>query len=191
MRIYESRSARDRQRWDLAQRMARLGARTRTAARCTALSPHRIRQITKDVVGSLADDGPLPRWRSARSVEFLWRSVVLQLDAALLGGLLRHYQAAPAGHWSPLSLRLDRMERVCDVVEVFARIRPRSALHLEHGILLLDQLSSAEEFELCRCARCRALMLKDRGRLDGSRCPLCRTGPPTPQEALGRLLRAF
>lgn len=189
MKICDSRYARELERLQLAGRMLVLGARTRTVAECTALSFQRIRQLYRECVSGNRESPR--RGETPRQVGAFWRSGAVACNAALLGGLLRHFGVELLDLHLRLSTRMERAAGLCCAMEVVAALGIGNVFRFEQGRLLQLEIALGVEASLAKCSRCASLMLRDGLRLQDPVCPLCRDPRPTPQQALHRLMESL
>ena len=162
MRITDDRYTRDRLRLDLALRLIRHEARTRTIRDWTGLSDDRIRKLYKSYV---ADAGSAAirrhRGKSPRQPAFFLRNPELRLQAASLAsffcqlGLLQ-----AAGAELPGGLEQLRWgERFCEAYEAFAQQHAHPRIGFEHACFLQRALARQKELCLDDCADCGALVV--------------------------------
>jgi hypothetical protein len=162
MRITDDRYTRDRLRLDLALRLIRHEARTRTIRDWTGLSDDRIRKLYKSYVAD-AGSGAIRRHRgkSPRQPAFFLRNPELRLQAASLAsffcqlGLLQ-----AAGTDLPGGLEQLRWgERFCEAYEAFAQQHAHTRIGFEHACFLQRALARQKELCLDDCADCGALVV--------------------------------
>lgn len=177
MRISEARYDRDLRRRELAWRLIRHEARTRTIEHWTGLSEYRIRTLYRAYA---ADAGRLTsarhRGEPPRQLGFFWDNAILQSEGALLGAFFRVFRLLPEQPLSDAAQVLPsvgRGEWLCTVYEQFRVFRPGSLITVEHAILLLIELARAAEIRLASCERCAIVTLHDRLAVGGVLCPEC------------------
>jgi hypothetical protein len=187
VRVSDARYGRDIRRYELAWKLVRFDARTRTIKRWTGLSGYRIRTFYRAyAAGEPAVSGSPLRGVPPTQVQFFWKSAQLKCEAAVLAGFLRAFQALPAvGDIDPDSLpSIPRGERLCRAYEEFRSLVPDTEITIEHAMLLLTELVRGEQMDLGRCLRCQVLILVDRLAITSSHCAYCaheaRAGLPYP-----------
>jgi hypothetical protein len=164
----------DRQRHDLALRMIRHEARTRTIRSCTGLTDDRIRQLYKTYASQLSS---LPvrrrRGKSPRQVAFFIRSTRAQFESSLLASLFTVFglldsRLAVNGE----AIAFGRL--FCDAYETHRQLLRTAHISFEHAWFLLQLLRCRGDLQVVRCRRCDSPYLRDR--LGGCRrsCPVCK-----------------
>ncbi len=173
---YPEQGPRELRRLELALRMLRLQARTRTVCDWTGLSQRRVQGISREYAaarGMRATDrlrGPSPSTLSP-----FWESRRLRREAAALAGLCCLYgvmgNAAGSDRLRLPDLR--RGGRLCQAYETYLSLLSEPRVSLEHAVLLVRALVRGTEIALSRCADCRTVVLIDR--LGGIRghCTYC------------------
>ena len=177
MRISDARYSRDLRRYQLAWRLIRHGARTRTVERWTGLSMYRIHTLY-EAYALQGGDTPrtLPRGKAPHQVSFFWRSAHLKCEAAVLGGFLEAFGVLPSepdGSAVEHLPGIARGERLCAAFEEFKAYWPTAESTLEHAILLLTELTRGIEIALGRCVSCHILIVLDRLSVGPARCAFC------------------
>jgi hypothetical protein len=185
LNISNARYFHDRQRHDLALRMIRHEARTRTIRRCTGLSDDRIRRLYKTYIDAAA---VLPirrrRGRSPRQVAFFTRNAELQFESSFLAnlfaafGLLRERRTA-LPEQSPLELG----EIFCDAYETHRQLLQSASISFEHAWFLLQLLKRGEQLRVAHCRLCRSDYLHDLINLSHRACPTCARSQQTTKAA--------
>lgn len=179
MRLTDNRYASERFQFELALRMIRHEARTRTIRDCTGLSDDRIRKVYATY---FRDSGGEPvRRRRGKSPQQITRFVKNphnQLEATTLIALF----------CASLLLRIDRQNRVhacwprpdveyghrvCRAFETYLLLHPKPKLSFEWAWNLLQNISRNDELYLATCRRCRAHYVQDAYALDKRTCPSC------------------
>lgn len=188
MRVSDARYSRDLRRYQLAWKLVRFDARTRTIKRWTGLSGYRIRTFYRAyAAGEPAVSGSPLRGVPPTQVQFFWKSAQLKCEAAVLAGFLRTFHALPAssGEVDPDSLpSIPRGERLCRAYEEFQSLVPDTEITIEYAMLLLEELVRGVQMELGRCSTCQVLILVDRLAIAATQCADCaheaRAGLPYP-----------
>ncbi len=175
MNISNARYFHDRQRHDLALRMIRHEARTRTIRRCTGLTDDRIRRLYKTYIDAQA---VLPirrrRGRSPRQVAYFTRNAELQFEASFLAnlfaafGLLRDRRST-----LPEQPPLELGEVFCDAFETHRQLLQSASISFEHAWFLLQLLNRGEQLRITHCRQCRSDYLHDLINLSHRACPTC------------------
>lgn len=179
MRLTDNRYAAERQQFELALRMIRHEARTRTIRLCTGLSDDRIRKLYGTYFrGAAGRAVKRRRGKSPQQVAVFVKNPVNQLEATTLVTL---YSAG-------LLLRLDRNRRIhacwprpdveyghrlCRAYETYLLLHPGAHLSFEWAWNLLQTISQNDELYLAVCSRCNNQYVQDAYALDHGRCPGC------------------
>lgn len=179
MRLTDDRYAAERSQFELALRMIRHEARTRTIRECTGLSDDRIRKLyTRYFRNSGANDIRRRRGKSPRQITRFVKNPENQLQATTLVAL----------YCSGLLLRLDANHgvfacwprpnvefghRICRAYETYLLLHDRPSLSFEWAWNLLHSISHNDELYLAQCAGCRARYVQDAYALDHKTCPAC------------------
>lgn len=179
MRLTDNRYASERLQFELALRMIRHEARTRTIKTCTGLSDDRIRKLYVTYFRDGGSSGVRRRrGKSPRQVSLFVKNPVNQLEATTLVALF----------CASLLLRIDSAHRirpcwprpdveyghrVCRAFETYLLLHPSPRLTFEWAWNLLQTLSQAGELYLAQCRQCRAAYVQDAYALDHKRCPSC------------------
>jgi hypothetical protein len=178
MRITEDRYSQHRRSLDLAWRLIKHEARTRTISRWTQLSGHRIRQLYKSYSSRQHKRVTRHRGMSPYKLEMILSSPRLRCEAAMFAAICRSLQVLPTGQLSDPERVLPGVERgelLCVAFEWFRFDVPDTKLTIEHGLLLINELARGELIHLGACRTCQGVILLDRlstGRLD---CVFCST----------------
>ena len=179
MRVTDDRYANERSQFELALRMIRHEARTRTIRECTGLSDDRIRKL----YGTYFRGGATPnvrrhRGKSPRQVGRFVKNSRNQLQSTTLISLF----------CASLLIRIDenRMvrpcwprpdvdygHRVCRAFETYRLVHPDPCLTFEWAWSLLQTISFNDELFLSQCANCQAIYVQDSYALDHKVCPSC------------------
>jgi hypothetical protein len=177
VRISDARYSRDLRRYQLAWRLIRHGARTRTVERWSGLSMYRVRTLYGAYATGAMEHPRSPlRGVAPHQVSFFFRSAHLKCEAAVLAGLLKSFgvcpEAPPDKPDAPLE-NLGRGEQLCRAYEEFKAYWPTAQSTLEHAILLLTELTRGVEIALARCMTCDVLIVIDRLAIAPPRCAYC------------------
>jgi len=175
LNISNARYFHDRQRHDLALRMIRHEARTRTIRRCTGLSDDRIRRLYKTYLDA---EAVLPirrrRGKSPRQVAFFTRNAELQFESSFLAnvyatfGLLRDRRTT-----LPEQSSLETGEIFCDAYETHRQLLQSASISFEHAWFLLQLLNRGEQLRIAHCRQCHSDFLHDLINLSHRDCPTC------------------
>jgi hypothetical protein len=179
MRLTDNRYASERSQFELALRMIRHEARTRTIKDCTGLSDDRIRKIyttyfrdtgngtvkrrrgkSPQQVGPFVKD-PLNRLEATTLVALFCASLLLRIDAANRVHACWPRPDVEYGH------------RVCRAFETYLLLHPRPRLNFEWAWSLLRNISKNDELLLATCTGCRTRYVQDAYALDHRICPGC------------------
>lgn len=179
MRITDNRYVGEQAQFELALRMIRHEARTRTIRECTGLSDDRIRKIYNTYFQPR--NGNTVRRRRGKSPRQIQRFVktpehCLQASslAALLvvGNILRIDDARCVRRcWPRPDIELGH--RMCRAYESFLLLHRRPKFNLEWAFNLYHWLSQNEDLKLSSCLQCATLFVADRYALDQTHCPRC------------------
>jgi len=178
MRITEDRYNQHRRSLDLAWRLIKHEARTRTISQWTQLSGHRIRQLYKSYSSKQHKRVTRHRGMSPYKLETILSSPRLRCEGAMLAAICRSLHVLPRGrlidpeHALPC---VDRGELLCEAYEWFTFDVPGTRLTLEHGLLLINQLARGELIRLGACRTCRGVILLDRLSTGRLQCVFCST----------------
>ena len=180
MRITDDRYSRDTARMNLAIRLIRLEARTRTIRRWTGLSDDRIRKLYRSYLRDSKSSVRRHRGKSPqRSSVFLGTGRAAR-HATALASLLSAIGALPA------PANKDRGARpalsgdlVCDAYEAYCSLLPSREIGFEHAILLASALSSGRDLRLAGCRFCASPVLAE---AVGLRLPVCERCTPRDDE---------
>jgi hypothetical protein len=158
------------------------GARTQTIAAWTGLPKQRIRALNNPHL--LPDRDALPprhRGPSPTQVKYLLRTARLRGEAAALTGLCHQFQLLPqqplrhpGREWPSVA----RGERLCDAYEMYRQLVPTSALSLDHLVVLVFALSTAQELAVACCTGCGSAIVGERFEPRRLLCQHCATLPP-------------
>ncbi|MEJ2172312.1 MAG: hypothetical protein ACO22K_05110 [Woeseiaceae bacterium] len=179
MRLTDDRYATERSQFELALRMIRHEARTRTIRECTGLSDDRIRKLyTRYFRDSGRDHVRRRRGKSPRQVNRFVKNPENQLQATTLvalfcGGLLLRLD--PQNRVVPCWPRpgVEFGHRVCRAYETYLLLHDDACLNFEWAWNLLQSISYNDELYLAVCVGCRARYVQDAYALDHKTCPAC------------------
>ena len=171
MRITDDRYSRDTARMDLAVRLIRLEARTRTIQTWTGLSDDRIRKLYRSYLRDNKSTVRRHRGKSPqRSGVFLGTGRTAR-HATALASLLSALGAVPANNNGARGANgankqcADRAtlpgELICDAYEAYCSLLPSREIGFEHAILLASAISTGRELSLNGCRQCAAPILTD------------------------------
>jgi hypothetical protein len=193
MRISDDRYSRDRLRLDLAFRLIRHEARTRTIRTWTGLSEDRVRKLFHTY---LEDPASVRvhrhRGKSPRQPAYFLRSPRVQQHAAVfaslccLFGLVRPIErsGSPAQFGTKsasvrsLGHTLPHAELLCFAYEAYRAIAAQPAISFEHAAFLANVLTNGRDLALRHCAHCRALVVTDVYGIRVPKCTVCAAAPP-------------
>ena len=179
MRLTDDRYAGERSQFELALRMIRHEARTRTIRECTGLSDDRIRKLyTTYFRNTGATDVRRRRGKSPRQITRFVKNPENQLQATTLVAL----------YCSGLLLRLDARDnvspcwprpdvefghRICRAYETYLLLHENALLSFEWAWNLLQNISFNDELYLAICRACQTRYVQDAYALDHKTCPSC------------------
>jgi hypothetical protein len=179
MRVTDDRYAGEISQFELALRMIRHEARTRTIRECTGLSDDRIRKLYGTYFRN-AGNARVRRRRgkSPRQIGRFVKNPDHQLQSTTLvalfcaGLLLRideHDRVRPC--WPRPDVEFGH--RVCRAFETYLLVHERPLLNFEWAWNLLHSMSSGDELYLASCGECRGRYVQDAYALDLKICPAC------------------
>ncbi len=180
MRITDDRYSRDTARMNLAIRLIRLEARTRTIRRWTGLSDDRIRKLYRSYLRDSKAAVRRHRGKSPqRSSVFLGTGRAAR-HATALASLLSAIGALPTPTNKDLIGRPALSgDLVCDAYEAYCSLLPSREIGFEHAILLASVLSSGRDLRLAGCRFCASPVLAEAVSL---RPPVCERCTPRDDE---------
>ena len=179
MRLTDDRYSSERSQFELALRMIRHEARTRTIRECTGLSDDRIRKLYKTY---FRDSGNTKVKR--RRATWPRQSARASRDP----GRRRQTTALVALGWAGLRGRIDQGgnvhpcwprpdvevgHRLCRAYETYLLLHQKPDLSFEWAWNLLRCISCSDELFLASCNHCDVLYVQDAYALDGRKCPAC------------------
>jgi hypothetical protein len=183
MRVSDDRYARDRQRFDLAERLIRHEARTFTIRQWTGLSDDRIRKLYRSY---LMDHGTHQvlrhRGKSPRQTAFFFRNSELTFQAVQLAslyvvfGLMGGTQVGVESRYRLGSLESGNL--LCQAYESYVDFHSPASISFEHAWFLLIALTRRDELSVVACNECGGMHLCDhlsKRRLDR---PICQAWRP-------------
>jgi hypothetical protein len=179
MRLTDDRYAGERSQFELALRMIRHEARTRTIRECTGLSDDRIRKLyTTYFRNTGTTEVRRRRGKSPRQVMRFVKNPRNQLQATTLvalycSGLLlrvdKRNQVSPC--WPRPDVEFGH--RVCRAYETYLILHDDAALSFEWAWSLLQNISYNDELYLANCGGCQTRYVQDSYALDHKTCPSC------------------
>ncbi|MCG8370862.1 MAG: flagellar transcriptional regulator FlhC [Proteobacteria bacterium] len=182
MRLTDDRYAGEKNQFELAIRMIRHEARTRTIRECTGLSDDRIRKVYATYFRDAGRaDVKRRRGKSPRQVQHYVRNPVNQLQATTLvalfcAGLLIRIDDDDKVHPRWPRPDVEYGHRLCRAYETYLVLHENAALSFEWAWNLLQCISYNDELYLAACDGCGARYVQDAYALDGRTCPACVIG---------------
>ena len=187
MRITDDRYTRDRLRLDLALRLIRHEARTRTIRSWTGLTDDRIRKLYRSYVADAGRrDVRRHRGKSPRQNAFFMRNPVVRREAAGLAtllcimGLLNRDGAAAPGAVEHFRLGVS----FCEAYETFVSLNGQPQISFEHACHLLRSLEKQNEICLDDCEACGSLLVVMRYAERPRACEFCAASRPPARPGL-------
>lgn len=196
MRLTDNRYASERQQFELALRMIRHEARTRTIRACTGLSDDRIRKLYATYFrGNGRPTVKRRRGKSPRQVSLFVKNPLNQLEASTLialfcASLLLRIDSANRIHACWPRPDVEYGHRVCRAFETYQLLHPSPQLSFEWAWNLLHTISYNDELYLAVCSGCHARYVQDAYALDRKRCPSCEIGGSARRSGSGSLASA-
>jgi len=197
MRLTDDRYSGERSQFELALRMIRHEARTRTIRECTGLSDDRIRKLYATYFRDSGNNViKRRRGKSPRQVTRYVKTPENQLQATTLVAL----------YCAGLLLRIDQEDRVhacwprpdvefghrlCRAYETYLLFHDNASLSFEWAWNLLQCISYNEELYLAHCRGCNARYVQDAYALDHRICPACAMDIPAKSRPLETELTAI
>lgn len=179
MRLTDDRYAGEKSQFELALRMIRHEARTRTIRECTGLSDDRIRKLYSTYFRNTGN--VRVRRRRGKSPQQIGRFVKnpdhqLQsttLVALFCAGLLLRIDERDRVHprWPRPDVEFGH--RICRAFETYLLVHDRPLLNFEWAWNLLHSMSRGDELYLANCGQCRGRYVQDAYALDLKICPAC------------------
>lgn len=179
MRLTDDRYAWERTQFELALRMIRHEARTRTIRECTGLSDDRIRKLyTRYFKDNGSNKVRRRRGKSPRQVTRFVRSAENQLQATTLVSLYCSGRLINIDEANKVSPRWPRPgvefgHRVCRAYETYLQLHRDACLSFEWAWNLLQAIGYNDELYLASCAACQSSYVQDAYALDDKTCPSC------------------
>jgi hypothetical protein len=179
MRLTDDRYSGEKSQFELALRMIRHEARTRTIRECTGLSDDRIRKL----YGTYFRNGGNAavrrrRGKSPRQIGRFVKNPDHQLQSTTLvalycAGLLLRIDESDRVHpcWPRPDVEFGH--RLCRAFETYLLFHERPLLNFEWAWNLLHSMSRGDELYLAACGDCRARYVQDAYALDLKSCPAC------------------
>ncbi len=179
MRLTDDRYAGERSQFELALRMIRHEARTRTIKDCTGLSDDRIRKLYSTYFRDSGISGVRRRrGKSPRQITRFVKNPAHQLQATTLvalycAGLLLRISQDNSVHSCWPRPDVEFGHRVCRAFETYLMLHDEPLLNFEWAWNLLQSICYNDELYLAICAACRARYVQDAYALDLKTCPSC------------------
>lgn len=179
MRLTDDRYSSERSQFELALRMIRHEARTRTIRECTGLSDDRIRKLYSTYFrAGGASSVRRRRGKSPRQITRFVKNPENQLQATILvtlfcSGLLLRIDAdcKVSPSWPRPDVEFGH--RVCRAFETYLLLHDTPVLSFEWAWNLLHSMSYNDELYLATCASCKSHYVQDAYALDHKSCPAC------------------
>ena len=178
MRLTDDRYAAERSQFELALRMIRHEARTRTIRECTGLSDDRIRKL----YGTYFRNSGLTsvrrrRGKSPQQITRFVKNADHQLQSTTLvalyaTGLLLRIDTGNCVHPCWPRPNVEFGHRLCRAFETYLMLHERPLLSFEWAWTLLHSICG-EELVLGICTHCNARYVQDAYALDLKTCPCC------------------
>jgi len=177
MKLTDDRYAAERSQFELALRMIRHEARTRTIRECTGLSDDRIRKLYGTYFRH-ASGIRRHRGKSPRQVARFVRNAHSQLESTTLvalfcSGLLLRLDADGQVHACWPRPNVEYGHRVCRAYETYRLLHPDARLSFEWAWNLLHTISCNDELYLASCRTCESSYVQDAYAIDHGICPGC------------------
>ena len=179
MRLTDDRYASEKRQFELALRMIRHEARTRTIRECTGLSDDRIRKLYNTYFrNSGLNDVRRRRGKSPRQITRFVKNADHQLQATTLValfsvGLLVRIDEHDRVHACWPRPDVEFGHRVCRAFETYLLFHESPLLSFEWTWNLLHSISFNDELYLAMCTYCRSRYVQDAYALDLKTCPSC------------------
>ncbi len=179
MRLTDDRYAGERSQFELALRMIRHEARTRTIKDCTGLSDDRIRKLYSTYFRDSGVSGVRRRrGKSPRQITRFVKNPAHQLQATTLvalycAGLLLRVGQDNSVHSCWPRPDVEYGHRVCRAFETYLMLHKEPLLNFEWAWNLLQSICYNDELYLAICSTCRACYVQDAYALDLKTCPAC------------------
>ena len=163
-----------RRKYDLAQRMIVLEARTATIMQWAGLSEYRVQQLARRFA---PNRGTTRRGHSPHTPRYFARSPQIEAESLAFVYLAMEARVLPDRVLSNARQELPdlrRGERLIEAFEFYVALLGTVRLSLERAISLVYAFSGGEQLSLRYCSRCHDLMLTPRS-AQNILCPFCRT----------------
>ena len=179
MRLTDDRYSGERSQFELALRMIRHEARTRTIRECTGLSDDRIRKLYTTYFRNSSVSGiKRRRGKSPRQITRVVKNSQNQIQATTLvalfsAGLLVRIDQNDFVHpcWPRPDVEFGH--RLCRAYETYLMLHSRPQLSFEWAWNLLHCISYNDELYLANCNHCSAFYVQDAYAIDHAICPAC------------------
>jgi hypothetical protein len=179
MKLTDNRYANERRQFELALRMIRHEARTKTIRDCTGLSDDRIRKLYTTYfrnTGSVTVKRR--RGKSPQQIGLFVKHPTNQLQATTLislycASLLVRVDANDKIHSCWPRPDVEYGHRVCRAFETYILLHQDHKLSFEWAWNLLQNISRNDELYLAICATCQSRYVQDAYALDQRTCPSC------------------
>ena len=179
MRLTDDRYSGERSQFELALRMIRHEARTRTIRECTGLSDDRIRKLYNRYFRTGGSTGiKRRRGKSPRQITRFVKNSQNQMQATTLvalfsAGLLVRIDRDDSVHpcWPRPDVEFGH--RLCRAYETYLLLHRNPQLNFEWAWNLLQCISYNDELFLANCRNCGVLYVQDAYALDRGACPAC------------------
>ena len=166
------------QRFNLAERMVRLEARTHTIRRWTGLSEGRVRALYRLHVRDRGGARPVRhRGPPPHLVSFFLKTAQLRAEAAALAVLCSTLEVLPERRLANVRRELpgvQRGEALCRAYELYCALTGGTELTLEHAVLLVTAIAQGNELSLEHCAECGGALVYGPADLSRRICLACR-----------------
>jgi len=179
MRLTDDRYSGEKSQFELALRLIRHEARTRTIRECTGLSDDRIRKLYSTYFRNSGDTRTKRRrGKSPRQVTRFVKNAENQLQATTLValfsiGLLIRVDDQDRVHpcWPRPDVEFGH--RLCRAYETYRLLHDDATLNFEWAWNLLQCIAMNDELYLAVCSHCQARYVQDAYALDRRTCPMC------------------
>jgi hypothetical protein len=177
MRLTDDRYAGERRQFELALRMIRHEARTRTIRECTGLSDDRIRKLYSSYFLHRTDI-KRRRGKSPRQIQRYVKTPADQLQATTLvalfcAGFLIRIDEDNNVHACWPRPNVEFGHRLCRAYETYLVLHDDAQLNFEWAWNLLHCISCNDELYLAVCGFCETRYVQDAYALDSRTCPTC------------------
>ena len=179
MRLTDDRYSGERSQFELALRMIRHEARTRTIRECTGLSDDRIRKLYNRYFRTGGSTSiKRRRGKSPRQITRFVKNSQNQMQATTLvalfsAGLLVRIDQDDSVHpcWPRPDVEFGH--RLCRAYETYLLLHMNPQLSFEWAWNLLQCICYNDELFLANCRNCGVLYVQDAYALDRGSCPAC------------------